>query len=331
MKKRILLSGMRPTGPLHLGHLVGALKNWVKLQENYTCFFMVADWHALMSEYANPKIIRTYAVDNVIDWLSVGIDPNRSVIFRQSDVDEHLELAMIFSSLTPISWLMRCPTYKEQLKEIKDRDLKNYAFLGYPVLQAADILVYKAEAVPIGEDQLPHLELAREIIRRFHNLYKKKIFPSPEALLTKIPRLLGTDNRKMSKSYNNYIALSDSEKQIKKKVISMITDPKKIKKTDPGNPDICNVFSYHSIFSKDSNISVSIESIYEDCRKGNLGCVECKQMLASVLIESLRKIQEKRARYNKESVLGILKQGAKRAKGIASSTLKETKELRGLL
>lgn len=331
IKKRIL-SGMRPTGPLHLGHLVGALKNWVKLQDEYECLFMVADWHALMSEYAAADIIRTYTVDNVIDWLSVGIAPKKSVIFRQSDVKEHLELAMILSVVTPISWLERCPTYKEQLREIRDKDINNYAFLGYPVLQAADILVYKAEAVPIGEDQLPHLELAREIARRFHNLYHKKIFPLPQALLTKEPRLLGTDNRKMSKSYSNFIALSDTHSDIKRKIISMITDPEKKKKTDPGHPNICNVYTYYRVFSKDSgDTSSDVDAIYSDCRKGKLGCVDCKQMLASKLIESLSQIHQNRKRYNKEIVLDILKQGAKKANLIARRTLLETKQLVGLL
>ncbi|MCM8757658.1 MAG: tryptophan--tRNA ligase [Candidatus Omnitrophica bacterium] len=247
----VLLSGMRPTGPMHLGHLVGALNNWLKLQESYRCFFMVADWHALMSEYKDPQIIKNYTIDNVIDWLSVGIDPNRSVIFKQSDVEEHLELAMILATITPLSWLQRCPTYKEQMKQLKLKDISNYAFLGYPVLQAADILLYKAEVVPIGEDQLPHLELAREIARRFHHLYKREVFVLPSSLLTEESRLLGIDNRKMSKSYNNYIALSEKPSDIKRKVLSMITDPKKIKKTDSGNPKICNVYTYHRIFTDD--------------------------------------------------------------------------------
>ncbi len=209
MKKRIL-SGMRPTGKLHLGHLVGALDNWVRLQEEYECYFMVADWHALMSEYEHTASFPDSIIDNVIDWLSAGIDPQKATLFIQSEVPGHLQLHMIFSCFTPLGWLERCPTYKEQLREIKGRELTTYGFLGYPVLQAADIAVYKANAVPVGVDQLPHLELTREIIRRFNTLYKKDIFPEPEPLLTKIPKLLGIDNRKMSKSYGNFISLSDT-------------------------------------------------------------------------------------------------------------------------
>ena len=213
MKKRIL-SGMRPTGKLHLGHLVGALSNWAKLQDKYNCLFMVADWHALMSEYEDAKAMDEYAFDNVVDWIACGIDPKKSIIFVQSHVKEHLELDMIFSCITPLGWLERCPTYKEQLKEIKNKDLSTYAFLGYPVLQAADILIYKADAVPVGQDQLPHLELTREIARRFNHLYSN-VFPQPEAILTPVPKLLGIDGRKMSKSYDNTINLSDSSSVIK--------------------------------------------------------------------------------------------------------------------
>jgi tryptophanyl-tRNA synthetase len=243
VKKRIL-SGMRPTGPMHIGHLLGALENWKRMQEEYGCFFMVADWHALMSEYATPGNIKKFTLENVNDWLCFGIDPAKSVIFRQSDVPEHLELDMILSCITPLPWLERCPTYKEQLREVKGRDLTTYGFLGYPVLQAADILLYKADAVPVGADQLPHLELTREIARRFHDIAKENIFPEPKPLLTESPKILGLDNRKMSKSYNNFIALSDGKEEIKKKVMSMITDPKKIKLGDPGRPDICNVYSF---------------------------------------------------------------------------------------
>lgn len=331
MVNKRILSGMRPTGPLHLGHLVGALKNWVRLQDEYECLFMVADWHALMSEYEAPQIIKIYTLDNVIDWLSVGIDPKKSVIFRQSDVKEHLELAMIFAVLTPLSWLERCPTYKEQLKEIKGKDLTNYAFLGYPVLQAADILVYKADTVPIGEDQLPHLELTRQIVRRFHKIFKKEVFPYPQPLLTKEPRLLGTDNRKMSKSYNNFIALSDTPKVIKKKVISMITDPKKIKKADAGHPDKCNVYTYHNIFNRENVNALKTKKIYDDCRSSKLGCVDCKEMLTLNLIEFLKPIHENRNKYNPDSVRDILNEGAKRARVVSSKTLSEVREIIGLL
>lgn len=317
--KKHLLSGMRPTGKLHLGHLIGALNNWVKLQDEYLCLFMVADWHALMSEYKDPSHIREYIVDNVIDWLSCGIDYQRSIIFVQSDVKEHLELDMIFSCITPLGWLARCPTYKEQLKELKDKDVNTYAFLGYPVLQASDILVYKAEAVPVGEDQLPHLELTREIARRFNHLYKN-IFPEPKAILTPSPRLLGLDGRKMSKSYNNFIALSDEEDLVRKKIVSMFTDPKRIRLKDPGNPKVCNVYSYYKIFDPQRQ-----KEAYDWCTGAKVGCTECKNILANALILMLKPIQEKRKSFihDKNKINDILKQGSEAASHIAAETLKE--------
>jgi tryptophanyl-tRNA synthetase len=321
MKKRIL-SGMRPTGKLHLGHLVGALSNWVKLQDKYKCLFMVADWHALMSEYENAKATQEYAFDNVADWIACGIDPQKSIIFVQSDVKEHLELNMIFSCITPLGWLERCPTYKEQLKEIQNRDLGTYAFLGYPVLQAADILVYKANAVPVGRDQLPHLELTREIARRFNHLYKN-IFPEPEAILTQVPKLLGTDNRKMSKSYNNTINLSDSPDVVKQKTRSMFTDPKRIKLSDSGHPHECNVYSYYEVFAAPKK-----NDVYRWCTSATIGCTECKQRLADALLEVLTPIQKKRHKIlkNKNKIKSILSQGAKMARKLAVETIKETQK-----
>lgn len=326
MKKRVL-SGMRPTGKLHLGHLLGALGNWKKLQEQYDCLFMVADWHALMSEYENPKKIAEYSIDNVIDWIACGIDPERSTIFIQSKVDEHLELAMILGNLTPLSWLERCPTYKEQLRELKGRELTTYGFLGYPVLQTADILLYKAEAVPVGEDQLAHLELAREILRRFHHLYKKSIFPEPEAMLTQVPRLLGTDNRKMSKSYDNFIALSDSKEAIQRKVLQMITDPQRIRLSDPGHPDICNVFSYYKIFKPEQ---AKIVEAY--CKGAKTGCTECKKNLAETLIEYLSPIQQKRKELveDRKKLENILGKGNEKARKIAQQTMQEVRKLIGI-
>ncbi|OGX15333.1 MAG: tryptophan--tRNA ligase [Omnitrophica WOR_2 bacterium RBG_13_41_10] len=322
MEKRIL-SGMRPTGKLHLGHLVGVLNNWVKLQDEYRCFFMVADWHALMSEYQNPEVLEENIIDNVVDWLACGISPKGSVIFVQSQVKEHLELYMAFSLITPLGWLERCPTYKEQLRETKDRDLKTYGFLGYPVLQAADITLYKATAVPVGEDQLPHLELTREIARRFNSLYKKEIFPEPKALLTSAPRLLGLDGRKMSKSYDNYIAISEDAASISKKVQTMVTDPKRIKRTDPGHPQICNVHNYYAIFAPERK-----KEIDQLCRKAQIGCTECKKELAQILTRYLEPIQEKRNKLlkNKKEVFDILEQGRIKASLIASQTVSEVKK-----
>jgi len=322
MKKRIL-SGMRPTGRLHLGHLVGALSNWVRLQEEYQCFYMVADWHALMSEYEDPKGMKESSYEMVRDFVAAGIDPERSVIFVQSHVPEHLELAMIFSDITPLAWVERVPTYKEQLREIKGRDLTTYGFLGYPVLQAADIAIYKANAVPVGIDQVPHLELTREIVRRFNGLYGKNVFPEPEAILTKTPKLLGLDNRKMSKSFGNFIALSDTPETIEKKVTSMITDPERIKLNDKGHPDICNVFNYFSTFAS-SELRANVK---DWCTGATKGCTECKKNLAKVLIEYLEPIRTKRAKLSDSSVEDIMRQGAKRAKSAASETMNEVKRL----
>ncbi len=322
MKKRIL-SGMRPTGKLHLGHLVGALNNWVKLQDDYQCFYMVADWHALMSEYENPKGMREWSYEMVRDLVAAGLDPERSVIFIQSQVPEHLELAMVFSDITPLAWVERVPTYKEQLREVKGRDLTTYGVLGYPVLQAADIAIYKANAVPVGVDQIPHLELTREIIRRFNSIYKNKIFPEPEALLTKTSKLLGLDNRKMSKSYDNFIALSDTPDTIKKKVTAMITDPKRIKLHDKGHPDICNVFSYFSTFTN-AELSANVKDWCEGAKRG---CTECKSNLAEVLIEYLEPMRAKRNSLSDSDIEDIIRSGAKRARAAAGETMDEVKRL----
>jgi len=323
MKKRIL-SGMRPTGKLHLGHLVGALDNWVNLQEEYECYFMVADWHAYMSEYANAADIREFIIDNVIDWLAAGIDPDKSTLFIQSEVPAHLELNMIFSCITPLGLLERCPTYKEQLREVKTRDLHTYGFLGYPVLQAADILIYKAQKVPVGEDQLPHLELTREISRLFNNLYKLEVFPSPDAILTENPRLMGLDNRKMSKSYNNAINLSDSEDTLKSKVAGMITDPQRIKLLDKGHPDICNVYSYYGVF-----LTGMKEEVYDWCTNAKIGCTECKKRLAQGMIEKLKPFYQRRRGFDndKAKVEKILEVGREKADAFASGVLKEVRRI----
>lgn len=321
MKKRIL-SGMRPTGKLHLGHLVGALDNWVRLQEEYECYFMVADWHALMSEYEHTASFPDSIIDNVIDWLSAGIDPQKATLFIQSEVPGHLQLHMIFSCFTPLGWLERCPTYKEQLRQIKTRDLNTYGFLGYPVLQAADILLYKADKVPVGEDQLPHLELTREISRRFNGLYKKEVFPYPDALLTQMPRLLGLDGRKMSKSYDNTINLSDSEEIIKKKVSSMFTDSKRLRLTDKGHPGECNVYSYYAVFAPHLK-----EEVFGWCTNARLGCTECKKKLSQCLIEKLKPFHAKREELikNKSRIKKILEEGRIRAASRAEQTIKEAR------
>ncbi|MDP3731482.1 MAG: tryptophan--tRNA ligase [Candidatus Omnitrophota bacterium] len=327
MAKKRILSGMRPTGQLHIGHLVGALDNWVKLQDEYECLFMVADWHALMSEYAHPKDLKENIINNVVDWLACGISPKKSTIFIQSHVKEHLELYMVFSFITPLGWLERCPTYKEQLRELTNRDLSTYGFLGYPVLQAADILLYKAGAVPVGEDQLPHLELTREIGRRFNSLYKKDIFPQAQALLTKTPRILGLDGRKMSKSYNNFIAISEEPKNIHLKVQAMFTDPLRIRFSDPGHPETCNVHSYYAVFAPERK-----EEIDSLCRQSKIGCTDCKKELAEILVKFLEPIQKKRNQLlkNKKKIFKILEEGSKEAGCFASRTISEVKGLLNL-
>jgi len=314
---------MRPTGKLHLGHLHGALESWVKLQNEYECFFFVADWHALTSEYANPKVIQGSIQDMIIDWLSVGIDPGESTIFIQSKILEHAELHLLLSMIIPLSWLERNPTYKEQQEEMSDKDLTTYGFLGYPVLQAADIIMYKAHKVPVGKDQVPHLELTREIVRRFNYFYGK-IFPEPDQILTEMPRLLGIDRRKMSKSYNNAIYLSDSPEEIKAKVSQMITDPQRKRRNDPGDPEVCNVFSFHKMYSTPDRVSM----VNLECKRAGIGCVECKELMAGNLIAFLLPYRERRSYYlsNREKVTEILSEGTAKAKSIACQTMEEVRE-----
>ena len=325
-KKRVL-SGMRPTGRLHLGHWVGALENWKRLQETYDCFFMVADWHALMSEYEDPQHIQKDVRENVADWIACGVDPDRSIIFRQSDVPEHLELYMALSILTPLGWVERVPTYKEQLREVTGRNLATYGFLGYPVLQAADILLYGAEVVPVGEDQVAHLELAREIVRRFKSLYREAPFPEPKELLTESPKLLGIDGRKMSKSFENAIALSDSPEAIRKLTQKMFTDPLRIKMTDPGHPETCNVCQYYKIFSPER-----AKRVWDECRSAKRGCVQNKAELAEVLIEATEPIRKKRnlLLQDPQRISDILEKGRRKAREVAEKTMEEVRALIGL-
>ena len=325
MKKGRILSGMRPTGRLHLGHLVGALENYVALQDAYECFYMVADWHALMSEYEDSSGIATNTREMVADWIGCGLDPERSTIFVQSRVPEHAELHLIFSCVTPLSWLERCPTYKEALEQIKDKDIHNYAFLGYPCLQAADILIYRANAVPVGDDQLPHLELTREVARRFNHLFAE-VFPEPQGKLTRAPRLLGLDRRKMSKSYGNAIELADEDDVIRKKVGTMITDPARIKRNDPGHPEVCNVYDYYKVFAPDA-----VACVDKECRGAERGCVDCKKQLAEALVEKVTPIRERRNAVlaDEGAVEDILERGRKVAAENAQETMGKVREAIG--
>lgn len=320
---KTVFSGMRPTGKLHLGHLVGALNNWIKLQDTHRCVYSIADWHALMGEYEHSGGMVSHSVEMAADWLACGVDPRRSIIFVQSDVPQHLELQMILACLTPLGWLERNPTYKEQLREVTTRDLQTYAFLGYPVLQAADILLYKAAAVPIGEDQLPHLELTREIARRFNFIYKKDVFEDCVAILTPVPRLMGLDGRKMSKSYGNTINLSDTPDEIRRKVSGMMTDPGRQRLKDPGHPKACNMFPYYGAFLPAKEIEVCAW-----CEGALKGCTDCKKTLAEGLIEYLRPIREQREKLlaDRGYISAILRDGADRAGAMAAATMKEVRQ-----
>ena len=323
MKKPRILSGMRPTGKLHLGHLVGALDNWVQLQNDYECFYCIVDWHALTTHYDSTEGIREAIVDNAIDWLAAGVDPKQSTIFIQSRVLEHAELHLLFSMITPLPWLERVPSYKEQMTEIKDHDLNTYGFLGYPLLQSADITIYKANAVPVGGDQVAHIELTREIVRRFNNFYGP-VFPEPQTLLTEVPKLPGTDGRKMSKSYGNTIALSEKPETMKESVRNMVTDPARIRRQDPGNPDICPVGDYHDVFSDKKRIA----EVDQGCRTAGIGCVECKMWLFDSLQKRLGSIYARRQQLEsrKQDVVDILNEGSKKAKTVAAETMAEVRE-----
>src|SRR3989449_2182627 len=306
-----VLSGFRPSGPLHIGHLVGALQNWVSLQDQYRCFYAICDWHALTSEYAHTEPLRHYVLQMALDWMAVGLDPDRSTLFVQSQIKEHAELHLLLSMIVPLGWLERVPTYKEQQQQVIGRDLTNYGFLGYPVLQAADILSYKAHWVPVGEDQLSHLELCREIVRRFNSLYSP-VFPEPQPKTTPVSRLPGTDGRKMSKSYNNAIYLSDTEAEVKRKILPMVTDPARVRRSDPGNPDVCPVFTLHKAFSSESTLA----TVDRECRRAGIGCLDCKGFLLDHLNPRLGPLRERRTSLatHPERVREILDGGATRAR-----------------
>jgi tryptophanyl-tRNA synthetase len=326
IKKRVL-SGMRSTGKLHLGNYVGALQNWVHMQDQYDCFFFIADWHALTTDYADTSHVKENSLEVLLDWLAAGLDPERCVMFIQSHVPAHAELHLLLSMITPLGWLERVPTYKEQKENIKEKDLGTYGFLGYPVLQSADILIYKADVVPVGEDQVAHVELTREIARRFNGFYSTKrgeVFPEPQSLLTPTPKLPGTDGRKMSKSYGNAIMLSDPEPVVRQKLKTMVTDPARVRRTDAGNPDLCPVGDLHKIFSSLETMA----KVNTGCRSAGIGCIECKGWAADALVQVLNPMQERRQKYadNPRLAWDILEAGSARARKAAGATMDEARD-----
>ncbi|MGD0793583.1 MAG: tryptophan--tRNA ligase [Terriglobales bacterium] len=363
-KKRVL-SGMRSTGKLHLGNYVGALENWVRMQEEYDCFFCIADWHALTTDYADTSRLKENSAEVLLDWLAAGLDPAKCVMFIQSHVPAHAELHLLLSMITPLGWLERVPTYKEQKENIKEKDLGTYGFLGYPVLQSADILIYKADVVPVGEDQVAHVELTREIARRFNGFYappliirrkgeqvltsdgvevklepgveldpkadyviQRSVFPEPQSLLTPAPRLPGTDGRKMSKSYGNAVMLTDPEPVVRQKLKTMVTDPARVRRTDRGSPDVCPVGDLHKIFSGQATMA----KVNEGCRSAGIGCIECKSWVADALVKILNPMQERRKKYedNPRLAWDILEAGSARARDVAGATMDEVRKAMGL-
>lgn len=336
-RKRVL-SGMRPTGKLHLGNYMGALHNWVRLQHEYDCYFFIADWHALTTDYADASQIRQNTLEVVLDFLAAGLSPEQCVIFVQSHVKAHAELHLLFSMITPLGWLERVPTYKEQQENITGKDLSTYGFLGYPLLQAADILIYQPDFVPVGQDQVAHVELTREVARRFNQFYKaqssehraqgSEILPEPQALLTPSPKLPGTDGRKMSKSYGNTILLTDPEPVVRQKMKPMVTDPARVRRTDPGNPDKCPVGDLHKVFSSPETIA----KVYDGCTTAGIGCIECKGWAADAIVAMLQPIQERRAKYENDLglVQDILNDGTRRAAARAEETMVQVRAAMGL-
>lgn len=349
VRKRVL-SGMRPTGKLHLGNYMGALYNWVRLQHQYECYFFIADWHALTTDYADPSAVRENTRDVALDWLGAGLDPEQCVIFVQSRVPQHAELHLLFSMITPLGWLERVPTYKEQQENLTGRDLSTYGFLGYPLLQAADILIYQADFVPVGQDQVAHVELTREVARRFNQFYPKNysedskkvgqilavptareamyVLPEPQVLLTPSPKLPGTDGRKMSKSYGNTILLTDPEQVIRQKLKPMVTDPARIRRTDPGNPELCPVGDLHKVFSS----AETQQKVWEGCTTAGIGCIECKSWVADAIVAELAPIQERRRKFeeNPKLVTEILAAGQERATARAEQTMTQVRAAMGL-
>jgi tryptophanyl-tRNA synthetase len=327
MNKERVLSGMQSSGKLHLGNLVGALRNWVRLQDQYDCFYFVADWHSLTTGYADTSGIKESTKDLLINFLAAGLDPEKCTIFIQSRLLEHAELHLLLSMITPLGWLERVPTYKEKQQELKEKDLATYGFLGYPLLQTADIIIYRAKYVPVGIDQVPHLEISREIARRFNNLYKE-IFPEPEALLTEFPKVVGIDGRKMSKSYDNAIYLSDEPKTVEQKIRTMVTDPARVKKTDKGDPELSPVYQLHKIFSSKEEQ----EEVAAGCRTAGIGCIDCKKILIKNVFKVMEPIWTKRneLQNNPDLLSDVADRGTAKAKKVAEETMRFVREAMGL-
>ena len=323
MEKNVVLSGLRPTGRVHLGNYFGAIRNWVRLQDQYRCLYFVADWHALTSDYADTSRIRQATFEAVADWLSAGLDPERCSIFLQSEVKEHAELHLLLSMVTPLPWLERVPTFKDQQQELQDKDLNTYGFLGYPLLQTADIIIYRANFVPVGEDQAAHLEISREIVRRFNNFYGD-VFPEPQALFTESPKVPGLDGRKMSKSYGNTIGLTAAPDEIRHLVSSMFTDPNRVRRKDPGNPDICNLFQFHKLMSG-QDVCARVD---RECRAAEIGCVDDKKLLADIMIEALAPIRRRREEIDRDPsiVWDVLAKGNVEARERARATMEAVRE-----
>ncbi len=317
-----VLSGMRPTGKLHLGNFMGALANWVKLQEQYECYFFIADLHALTTDYADTSQVATNTLEVALDFLSAGLNPENCTIFVQSQVKQHYELPLLLGMITPLGWLERVPSYKEMIENLAQKDLTTYGFLGYPVLMASDILLYQPQFVPVGQDQQAHVELTREIARRFNQFYKlgeQEVLPEPKVLLTPSPKLPGTDGRKMSKSYGNTIQMTDPEPVVRQKLKTMVTDPARIRRTDKGDPDKCPVGDLHKVFSTPATLA----KVYDGCRSAGIGCIECKGWAADALVQVLNPIQERRAGFTEPQVLEILHEGSSRARARAQQTMDE--------
>ncbi len=326
-QRKVVLSGMRSTGKIHLGNYFGAVRNWVELQDRFNCYYFAADWHALTSDYADPSQIAENTLEAVADWIAAGLDPQKSVIFVQSMVPEHAELHLLISMLTPLGWLERVPTYKDQVRQLENKDLETYGFLGYPLLQTADIVIYRADFVPVGEDQASHLEISREIVRRFNGLYGP-VFPEPKALFTPTPKVPGLDGRKMSKSYGNAIALADSPDEIRRKCMTMVTDTTRLRRKDPGHPESCNLFEFHKLMSP-SDVA---ERVARQCRAAEIGCVDDKKLLAEQIIAFLEPMRRRREELagDRGALLELLASGSRRARERAVETMEQVRSAIGL-